>query len=1006
MSLINNKFWSNKNFVALDIETTGLNPSVSEIIELGAVLYKEGVQVETFSCLVKPSKSIPVFIKQLTGIGDEEVKKGKPTKTALEELLAFIGDYPLLCHNSSFDISFIQHHLTLHNLPFINNRVNDTLEISRIYLPFVANHKLSYLADAFKLKPSVHHRALSDANSAGDLYLALSDFILEYIPFELNVFLSEMTSFNDSNQFLADYFKEIVSYQRQYALVNNDSKGSKLFASEWAEILGFNKSFNLIRRSSDTKDDFLFNFDSVDFPPSEEETTATAQNPEKDTSFIDNVFNTDGSLAKLFPSYEYREEQVAMAKGVETALNNKELLLVEAGTGVGKTFAYTIPAINFSYQNTKKVIVSTNTKNLQEQLFHKDIPLIHDCVDIPFQAVILKGRDNYLCYHKWNDILSNYRKLLTPYEINALTYLPVWQFFTKTGDISENSSVGSDKSSNGKGSVHSMLWRKLSSERYFCSGKRCPRFSDCYYFKIRRNAEKSNLIIVNHSLLLTDLSKDKLSKESDNYLIIDEAHNLPELASEYLGVSLSYSDFTHFYSQLISTRKSFQYGALANLKAAIQKSTLPQADKTMFHSSLDSLIQDIDEAKDGANQIFCDIADLVRIDGSYGKLRVQENGFKSAQHKMYLTLINGINTLIDLSANLHSKIFAISRSMLSYSKNQIADYDDHQDKISGSLERAKELIEALQTLKNPDFKNNAYWLSSFNTSDQSYPAGVINYAPLDVSELLQHLLYANVKSIIFTSATLALRDSFKYFRLRMGIDLIKDKTLTELVVHSPFNYDTQTKVIIPSFLPIPSDDFFHPQAIDLLKTSILNSKVGTMVLFTSYKDLNTVYDSLVDELFERNILLLAQGKGYSRTAALNEFKADGNAVLLGTNSFWEGIDVPGQSLSLLIVYKLPFQVPSEPIIEAYYEKLRNENKDPFQHCTLPTAMLRLRQGFGRLIRNKSDNGVVLILDSRIVNKKYGAYFREIIPTKIDSLPNPVAVSETIMESFRERLIKK
>jgi ATP-dependent DNA helicase DinG len=335
------------------------------------------------------------------------------------------------------------------------------------------------------------------------------------------------------------------------------------------------------------------------------------------------------------------------------------------------------------------------------------------------------------------------------------------------------------------------------------------------------------------------------------------------------------------------------------------------------------------------------------------------------------------------------------------SKDQIADYDEHQERLSGALEKARDLIEALKVLREPDFENFALWLSSFAVTEPNFPAGIINYAPLDVSIYLQKILYSRMNSLIFTSATLALRNNFKFFSMRMGLPFGEDKIIREYIIPSPFDFHKQTLVLAAGYLPVPSDDYFTPQSIELLKMTIDSARVGAMVLFTSYKDLNTVYEQISDEMYQKDILLLAQGRGYSRTVALNEFRDHGSAVLLGTSSFWEGVDVPGESLSLLILYKLPFQVPSEPVIEAYYEKLRREGKDPFMHSTLPNAMLKFRQGFGRLIRNKKDRGVVLIVDSRVINKYYGSYFREIIPTKIYSAETPVEICDLVAGWFNQ-----
>ncbi len=990
------EFWNSESFVSLDIETTGLDPQKCEIIEIGAVRFREGSEVGRFAVLVKPTTEVPTFIKQLTGIRENELERGVSIKQALTDLLEFVQKDCLVCHNSRFDIGFIQNQLALHLLPSLSNSVYDTLDLSRIYFPFLNNHKLATVARALQIEDDKqYHRALNDALITGNVFLKLTEVVLGHISFELNTSLLELAEYAEQRNNLEQYFRQIVSYQRRFALINpNKDDSHSLYESPLAPSLGFSGSHNLIRtedwfqndvaQDSEESDGLLFS--TIPDPP------LKSGKSEKETSIVDKSFGHKGYLANKFPEYEFRTGQIEMAEAIERVFHNDEFLVVEAGTGIGKTLAYLIPALHFAHRNGTKVFVSTNTKNLQEQLFFKDLPIIKESIPISFQAVILKGRENYLCYRKWNDIRKNFRKQLTQYEAALFLNLLVWQRYTRSGDIAENSSFYRDSDTDSR-RHYSTLWRKLSSERYFCAGRKCPEHSRCYYMNVRQKAERSSLVVTNHSLLLTDLSYDRFSKEENNYLIIDEAHNLPEMASSYLGISISYTDLNSFFQQLahINIRRKLQTGILPNLKGDIQKSVIDSGKKSMMQHDIDHIIFALDEKRQPISDFFKQIADQVKNSGSFGKLRIkkfdQELSAKIDEQISFLTI-------------LQSKLFSLSQHLQQLSKQQINDYDEHQDKLSGALEKVKDLVEALKILREPDLENFVLWLSSFTSVDPNTPSGVINYAPLEVADYLKKILYSRMNSLIFTSATLALRGSFKYFSLRMGLDFVEEKEISELIIPSPFDYDKQTLVVAAGYLPAPSDEYFTPQSIELLKTTIYSAGVGSMVLFTSYKDLNRVYDHISEEFYKKEILLLAQGRGQSRTVTLNEFKANGRAVLLGTSSFWEGVDVPGESLSLLILYKLPFQVPTEPIIEAYYEKLRREGKDPFMHSTLPNAMLRFRQGFGRLIRNKKDRGIILIADSRVINKYYGVYFREIIPTKIYNATTLVEISDLVSSWFK------
>ena len=987
-------FWKDKSYVALDIETTGLDSTVNEIIELGAVLYSDGKEIESLNLLLKTKNKLPNFIKQLTKITDEELStKGFEPNKGLKKLLDFIKDYPLVCHNAPFDIGFIQDKLLEHRLPTLNNKVYDTLTLSKIYLPFLNNHKLETVATGFQLEETEYHRATADARITGQIFHKLTDFIIEYIPFELNNTILEISNNLEQGATMPDHIERIIGYQRKYALISNKANDYlKLFASPYAASLGFNKSHNVIN-SNDYTPYAEFIEDEIEYAE-----TVIAKEVEKEEiedSFVDECFENEGLFCKHIDEYEYREGQVEMAKGVESAFENKEYLIVEAGTGIGKSLAYLVPALKFAYLNEKRVYVSTNTKNLQEQLFYKDLPVIKNSTHLPFQATMLKGRENYLCLRKWKELSRQYVMLLNPYEIQNYVYLPVWQRYTKTGDISENSSFYRESGSSIRKN-YSAIWKRLSSDRHFCFGKNCPDNRNCYYRKVRNAAQASSLIIVNHSLMLTDVINDKFDAEVDNYLIIDEAHNLPDMAPNYLGSSLAYSDFGNLFNQMfhINQRLKLQSGILPTLRADIQKSGLIQEDKKgIFFSDIKGLTELLEDYKLSFFDIFANLGEIVQKQGNYGKLR-------------YKAISNDLGDSLDQMINemkvLEAKVESLSKFLNRVDRNHLADYDDHQDRLNSVLETAAELTATLTTFKEADFKNHALWANSFTFGDTQNATGILNYAPLDVSDLLNKLLYGAIDTIIFSSATLSLRNNFKYFKQRMGLDVITDKKVQEMIIHSPFNYDLQTRVIATSYLPQPSDKYYLEQSIELLRQSLKLNKGGSLVLFTSYRDLNEVYNSINDDMYQNNILLLAQGKGASRTTTISEFKENGKGVLLGTSSFWEGVDVPGDSLSLLVIFKLPFQVPSEPIVEALHEKLERDGKNSFQFSTLPNAMLKFRQGFGRLIRKQSDKGAVLILDSRLYSKKYGEYFKDIIPTKVIKVESPIEVRNILGEWFTKQ----
>jgi ATP-dependent DNA helicase DinG len=409
------------------------------------------------------------------------------------------------------------------------------------------------------------------------------------------------------------------------------------------------------------------------------------------------------------------------------------------------------------------------------------------------------------------------------------------------------------------------------------------------------------------------------------------------------------------------------------------------------------LVRILDEGKNKFGEFFNHIGSAASKPECWGKLRI-----KNLDDAPYLE--GGIDELTSVLRQMLNVLSALHATLSDQSADRFVKFDDHLGDLDGSIQRVMEFIESLEAFRNPDFAENAVWFSNFTAGESDYPNGLLNLAPLETGPHLRQKLYPGLASVVFTSATLALRGKFKFFASRLGLDWPEGdehaRKVVEAVFPSPFDYPRQSLVIGAAYLPEPNDPYFQQQAAKLILHVVETVRVGTLALFTSYKDLNAVYESVADAFYAQGITLLAQGKGLSRSVILNEFRDLGSSVLFGTSSFWEGIDVQGDSLSLLIVAKLPFQVPSEPVVEAYIEKLKAEGKDSFMHYILPNALLKFRQGFGRLIRARSDTGVVLVLDNRLFTKYYGKYFQEILPTRIIPAANPVELTERVAKWFK------
>lgn len=910
-----------QRYVVIDLETTGNTPAKTDkIIEVGIVVIEQDTIVDSYSTLLHPNKEIPAFITNLTGISNEDVADAPLFENIADEVTAMFENSYLIAHNVPFDLGFLNEELTKSNRKKLKNPVLDTVELARILFPSAPSFKLNQLTDYLQINHENPHRALSDAFVTAKLFLKLKEKLAS-LPYETLEQLLRLEKWLKSDAYaLFNYYKE------QNVFVEKNDEIAIYQGLAYRCMNNLEKEDNVI--------DLSFG------------------------DYLDSIYESNGSLEKNLSFYEKRAGQREMSEMILDAFQTRQHALIEAETGTGKSLAYLLPAIYDAVSTHKRVVISTYTTQLQTQLLEEEIPLIRRLIPFPFRVALLKGKGHYISLEKLH------QELLEPLQINydiALTVamLLVWLTETETGDIDDIQLPSSGY----------LFFRRISADMEEGVDPSSQWFYRSHYQYAKKRAQQAHIVITNHALLCTDIFHPSSLLPVYERAIIDEAHHFEATVSKHYGLKLDYMHMHYTFNQLGRTdEQKLVHTILSHYPSELSKET-----KVLWNKLLDDTRYETDDL---FRYLFQYVSKVRKGDKSFsdiGRTQYRFEANKEDQNKW--TVIKEMVSRVCL--HLRDLVHGLVMIEAELRVNQL--HQEDKEKLLASAERLQVFIDQLeQFFLVEDSVQEVKWMEieAYGAKNAVY----LYSEPTDIANLLTDLFFSVKESIVLTSATLTMENSFQYIMERLGLQT--ENPLTKKIV-SPFSYADQVQLMVPNDFPTITsghiDDFIHATCEAVLSLAeITNGRM--LVLFTSYDMLRRSH-SLLKELMENETYaLIAQGiSSGSRERLKKNFQTFDRAILLGTSSFWEGVDIPGEDLSCLVIVRLPFQPPDHPVLEAKSNFLKEQGKNPFMQYALPNAVIRFKQGFGRLIRSSSDRGIVFICDARIVTARYGKYFIRSIP---------------------------
>ncbi|NJP38905.1 ATP-dependent DNA helicase DinG [Alkalicoccus luteus] len=902
-------------FVVMDLETTGVSAAAGDkIIQIAYVVLENGEKVKTFSSFINGADQIPEFVQQLTGISLEDLEGAPAFQDIVPEVLTDLSDACFAAHNADFDLPFLNEALEEAGyLPF-EGPVVDTVELSRIFFPSEDSFRLGELSASLGITHQNPHQADSDAEAAADLWLRIHTKLQQLPSAALKHLLSLATSWKSD----------------MYPLV--------------AEAY---------EKAAETEHNGIETYRGI----AVKKPAASPRGDRSEPVLLEDVLSTFKQSKKMeavFPGYVFRSGQAEMMTFTDTIFSENETGLAEAGTGTGKTLAYLIPAALHAWNNKERIVVSTETIQLQEQILKKEVPLLEKLLPFKPKTALLKGRHHYACLQKVERLLEN--QLHESYEtMLARSQLLVWLTETQTGDLEELNLAAASH----------LFMKEIASDPDSCSSPDCPWFSRDFYQRAKQQAREAELIITNHALLLTDIAYESQVIPAYRKAVIDEAHHLSEAASRQFGISLEYADMARLLNEFAGRdQKGVLDRALEHLPERLNRLTIAFEDaKQEYHDTFLMMYQYLSHGAGTSES--GDRARTVHMDRKWALVQDAAARFRAVMQDI-----------------LDEWVFLQQEAAEKDLPKLTAFFQELEDKLS--------LVEKLILQQQEGY---VYWLEkSAKGPKQSI---TVYSSPTEVDHLLADRFFRKKKSVLLTSATMTVDKSFTYMIEELGLEDFEIRTLQ---VASPFRWKEQAAIFIPEDMPLIKEDG-EELYIEALVETVYRLSIVTqgkmMVLFTSYDMLRRAY-RLLQPMLDESYLLIGQGvQSKSRTKLVKMFQQFDRSILFGTSSFWEGVDIPGEDLSVLVMARLPFPPPGDPVFQAKSDKLKKSGDSPFMKLSLPKAVLRFKQGFGRLIRSEKDSGFIVVMDRRIITARYGRKF-------LKSLPEEVAVYEESIHDLESR----